>query len=171
MQGRFRQKGFSLIETVAVIGVGAIILLIIFNLLSIYIDAYAIFRGASRINTSATTAIERINREVKTASTVNTGQSTLGAHPGVLVLNSTDASSTAMTVEFYIDGRVLMMKRDSTVVGALTRDDVTIDSLIFSRVTNTTSELVRVEMDLNTAVGATTRDETFITSSVLRGNY
>lgn len=159
-------KGLSLIETMIFIGVLTFVFIIIVNFFVLFDKGYAVFKANSRINTSAIISMERITRDIKSANSINTGLSILGAHPGKLVLNTGTS-----TTEFYIDNSVIKVKRDNVVIGSLTTSNVFIDKLIFLAITGTNSQLIKIEMDIRTNNGTTTKTETFLSSTVLRGRY
>lgn len=166
-----KNSGFSLIEMLVFIAVAAFVVVIIVNSLNIYLRVYGTFRATSYITTSAMDTLERMTREVKLASSVDVGLSTFDISPGVLVLNTTDSAGDPAVIEFYVDDSSVYMKRNNNIIGSLTGDDTSVNSLIFSHLTNTNSELVKIELDLQTSVGKVTKDAKFLTSAVLRSNY
>lgn len=148
-----------------------VILVLIVNFIISFGRAYNVLRTTIHINNSATVSFERMIREIRQANDVDTGASTLGVHPGHLVLSTTDTSSNPVTLEFYINGGVLTVKEDGVDVGTLTRTDVTIESLVFRNISNGTSEAVKIEMTLESEVASSTRVKNFYGSAVLRDSY
>lgn len=167
---RKNEKGFTLIEMVVFIGITVFVVAIITSLLITYVRAYVTFGAASRINTAALSAGERITREIKLANNVDVAGSVFGTHPGKLVLNTTSGGAPAV-IEFFLDSTTLKIKQDGVILGALTQSGVDVDRLIFSNVSIGNAQLVRVEIDISTVVGSSTRSATFITSSAIRGAY
>lgn len=166
MINKQKNKGISLIETMVFIGVITFVFIAIVNFFVLFDKGYVVFKTNSNINISAITSMERMTREIKSSGSINVGDSTLGLHPGKLNLNVGTS-----TIEFYIDNNVLKIKKDNITIGALTKSNVFVDKLIFSSVTGVNSQVIRIEMDIRTNVGTTTKTETFISSSVLRGRY
>lgn len=164
------KKGFSLIEMIMYISIMSFVFVIIVNFLVVYGIGYNSFKASSRINASAITSLERITREIKSASSVDTGLSVLGSNPGKLVLNTTDGGSP-IQIEFYVSGSAVMVKKNNVVIGELTKNNVTVDNLVFDLSTVGNSELVKVEIDISTPLGTTTKTASFLGSSVLRGSY
>ncbi len=163
-------RGFTLIEMVVFIGVTVFVVAIITGLLVTYIQAYVAFESASRINTAALNGGGRITREVRLANNVDVAGSVFGTHPGKLVLDTTSGGAPA-TVEFFLDGTILKIKQDGITLGALTQSDVNVDRLIFSHASIGSAQLIRVEIDISTVAGSSTRSATFVTSSSIRGAY
>ena len=164
-------NGFTLVEMLVTVAIATVLSIIITSLLAVYTKSYAVFKSANRINTATIVAGERITREIKLAQSVNMGQSMFGTHPGRLTLTTTLGTTTPSTIEFYIEGETLKLRRDGVDVGALTGGDVTVERLIFSHAQNGSSEIVSIEMNISTAQGTTTRTESFFTSAMLRGTY
>lgn len=159
-----------MVEMTVYTAILAVVLLLIVSFIVSFGRAYNVLRTTIHINNSATISFERMIREIRQANDVDTAASTLGTHPGKLVLKTTEAS-TPVTLEFYINGGVLSVRKDGTDVGGLTRTDVTITNLVFQSVSNGNSEAVKVEMTLESAVADTTRVKKFYGSAVLRDSY
>lgn len=164
-------RGFTLVEMVVYTTLLVVILVIIVSFIISFGNAYNILRSTIHIDNSATVSFERMIREIRQANDVDIGASTLGTHPGHLVLNTTDAADTPVILEFYINGGTLTVKKDGVDAGALTRTDVTIDNLVFVNISTSTSEAVKIEMTLESMIASTTKTKNFYSSSVLRGSY
>ena len=165
------KRGFTLIEMIIYISVLTVILVLIVSFIISFGRAYNVLRTTIRINNSAIVSFERVIREIRQANDVDTAASTLGTHPGRLVLTTTDASSAPITLEFYINSSELMLRQDGVDVGSLTRSDVTVTNLVFRLSDNGTSKAVKIEMTLESIVASTTKIKNFYGSAVLRGSY
>jgi len=129
-------------------------------------------RISRRINTSGALMMERLLRETKDAESIKTVSSTFVAHPGVFVINTTNASTTGGTMQFSLsDGRgVLILGDDSTQF--LTSSQTQISELTFWHLVSTSSEGVRVNLTISdTGAASSTRVRTFYGSAILRGSY
>lgn len=162
--------GFTLLEMLVALAIASFIFVIIVNLLSVYLRSYATFQAVERVNAAGIVAMERMTREIKLATNVNNGSSTFDTHPGKLLLDTTIGGSAA-TIEFYLDGETLKIKKDGVVTGALTGERVSVDTLIFSLVGSGSSQLIKIEMDISTGSGSSTKSALFLTSALLRGTY
>lgn len=164
-------KGTSIVEMLVFMAIAVSLFLMVVEFIIMYGRIYSVLTVSEHINSSAMAALERMTREIKGATSVDQGQSVFGVHPGTLVLNSENASGTPMTIEFYVSSSTLMMKRDGVPIGALTRSDVSVDTLLFSYHSNLRSALVTVEMTARSGTASTTRSASFFGSGVLRGAY
>lgn len=118
-----------MVEMVVYTAILAVILLLIVSFIVSFGKAYNVLRTTIHINNSATVSFERIIREIRQANDVDTASSILGTHPGHLVLKTTDTAGTPVTLEFYINGGALTVKKDGLDAGVLTRSVLNHDIL------------------------------------------
>ena len=164
------KRGFTLVEVIVYTSILVVILLLIVSFIVSFGKAYNVLRTTIHINNSATISFERMIRYFRQANDVDTAASTMGTHPGKLVLKTTEAG-TPVTLEFYISGGILSVKKDGVDAGTLTRTDVTVTNLVFRNLSNGKSEAVKVEMTLQSVVADTTKVKKFYGSAVLRESY
>ena len=164
------KRGFTLVEVIVYTSILVVILLLIVSFIVSFGKAYNVLRTTIHINNSATISFERMIRDIRQANDVDTAASTMGTHPGKLVLKTTEAG-TPVTLEFYISGGILSVKKDGVDAGTLTRTDVTVTNLVFRNLSNGKSEAVKVEMTLQSVVADTTKVKKFYGSAVLRESY
>ena len=81
-------SGMTLLETVIYISLLAVISVAVVNVFLSETSAWARARAERDSTDAAKLALERITHEIRLASSVDTGQSVLGSHPGKLVLNT-----------------------------------------------------------------------------------
>ena len=159
-------RGFSLIEVLIYLAVTTLVSLA--GVLTYLSLNTVLVRNATEraVNHSAQVALERIGHEMKSASGVNTAQSTFNTSPGELTL--TYGTTTA---NFEVVGNTLMLTMNGVQIGKLTGDSVVVRDFTVHRFIGTTTELIRVGLTLsgNTKFASTTR--TYYTSAVLRGTY
>ena len=164
-------RGVSLIELLMYTGILLLISAVAVSSLIGMSRLYRTIHAAQYIESSAQIGMDRIGREVRGATSIDTLQSTLGSSPGVLTLNTTDSAGTAMTVQFYLSSQTLRMRENGTDVGPLTGVDVRVTRLLFRRITTSHSEAAKIEMTLESGSGASYRSKKFYTTAVLRGSY
>ncbi len=159
-------RGFSLVETLVYLAVMVLMVTAcvgIFSTLNTVLARNAIER---ELTTSASVTLERMLRDLRYADIVDLTPSTFNVSPGTLKL----VQGTTTTTYTLTGGSVFV-----TVYGAspypLTGDQVTVDSLVFTRYATSTIELVRVALTLSTHAKAASSTRTFYTSGVLRGAY
>jgi len=134
-------------------------------------SSYRNFKAVRDAQISASTAIERVSREIKLSSSVNVSESVFNTHPGVLKMNTFTGAGASTTIEFYLVNERLFVKEGSVETGALNASTTQIKKLIFRRIPTTRSEAVRIEMDIEGAYGSTTKRISFTSTSVLRNAY
>jgi len=165
-----QKGGYTLLETIIAMSILSLVLVVAVSTLSVFVRSYQSIQAVSRINSSATVALERITREIRRASSIDYINTTLNTHPGRLVLNSVYNGSIT-TIDFYFDNGVLKMKRGGVEIGALTRKNVTVDNLIFYISSGALSSIIRTDIDFTTTARGATTSATFYSSTVLRGAY
>lgn len=166
-----KRNGFTLIEAVIYVAILAVAFTIVVGSLIRMTSAYGRLRDAQNIQNAAITALDRMTRELRDAESIVLASSSFGSHPGRLTLQTTDASSTPRTVEFYMDGNVLKMKENGVDQGPIMRPNVVLSSLIFRHATTTVSDAVKVELTFVAGTSTSVRTENFYTTVILRNSY
>ncbi|MCI5108292.1 MAG: prepilin-type N-terminal cleavage/methylation domain-containing protein [Candidatus Pacebacteria bacterium] len=159
-------KGYTLVEAVVYIAVMAILFIIISNSLISIIGTYKEFDTRRDLQSAAIFSFERLTREIREAESVSVAGSFFGTSPGILVLSKIEGGNPVV-LEFKLSGTSLHVYKDGADQGPLTASGVSVNSLIFNHSTNDHSELVKMQLTLQS--GELIRD--FYTSTVLRGAY
>jgi len=122
--------------------------------------------------------MDRIIREIRSASTVDTSASCLfdppfidGCDPelGFLKLNKVVSGSTE-SVRFYVTNGRIMVEENGSETGPLTSSKIVIDSLKFRRSATSTGEALRIELSIMIGEDQSTI-KNFYNTAVLRGAY
>jgi type II secretory pathway pseudopilin PulG len=158
-----KTRGFSLLEMVVYIAILIFMLGIITEVVLSVTRSERVIQAVRRIENSAVIAVERIGREVRAAESVNVEASTLGVHPGRLVL--TYATSTT---EFYLTNGRLMLRENGVDQDFLTEEQAQVTDLKFHRFYATSTEGIRVEMTIESGTSTHYRVEKFYSSSSIR---
>jgi type II secretory pathway pseudopilin PulG len=164
-------KGFTLIEMIVYTAILGALFVLIVNTLLIVSKSYKSIKLTSDVNNSAAIALEKLTREIRLASDVNLGSSVLGVNPGRLYLSSTDENGNPINLDFYISGGTLNLNENGALFGALTKGEVSVTNLIFRHIVSSTSQMVKIEMELTASDGSKTVSEDFYASAVLRSSY
>lgn len=164
-------KGFTLVELIVYVAILAVVTVLAIQSTMTMTRAFADLRVSRDLNSSATALFERITRDVRSAESVDTAQSTLGTSPGRLMLNTTDTSGTAMTVEYYVESGLVKIRENGVAQGAIMGSHTTIGSFVVRHLTNITTEAVRVEATITATRGDITKTRSFYTTTVIRGSY
>ncbi len=128
-------------------------------------------RASAHLAADASASFSRLTREIRGALSVADAGSVFGIHPGVLVLETTDAVGVPKTMEFKSLDGTLYLFENGISSGALTGSSTALTSLIFRKVATARSTGVKIEMTLRNAIGAASSTESFYSTVVLRGSY
>jgi type II secretory pathway pseudopilin PulG len=167
-----KNEGYTLLETIVYVGVLSVAILAIFSILFSITRAFVDARIYNEVEVSGSTAMERIAREIRTASSVDLGNSVLDVNPGQLQLNTTDEAGTARTLQFYFDAinKTINLDDNGTDKGPLTGNKVEITNLIFRKWDTPKSSLIKIEITVKSKK-KTTLSANFYDSVVMRGGY
>jgi len=160
-------KGYSLIELLIYIALFAILSVVLIQSLVTSFRVYAASQSYRRVQAEGELSMERIVREIRSATTITTSTSTFDSSPGVLALVGTDSVGATRTVTFSVSNGQLQIN-DNGTSGALTSTKVSVGTLIFRKITTTYSTAVKVELTLTTTVGQTLTSS-FYDTVILRG--
>src|SRR3989344_2270015 len=152
-------EGMPLLEALIYIGLLVLLLTAIVGLFVSMMRSYGTLLVARHINESATLSVERIVRDIRAASILST-------NPGQLTL-----IAGATTTVFSLVGDSLHVSENGVDIGALTLPDVSIDSLIFEKITSDPILGVRIQLTLTATSSSGTKTEAFEDFAVLRGTY
>lgn len=162
-----------MIEMIIYVAILAAIAIVIVSTLLEVGRAYTSITINRDINTSATVALDRMVREIRGAERVDVASSTLDAHPGTLVLHTRDENDEPITRSFHLtDTDRIRLMEDGAAAGMLTRPDVVVTNLVFSRSANDTrSETITIDLTLEASGRSLTKTVPFSASAVTRGAY
>lgn len=163
--------GFTLIEMLVYVGMLALMVVVIVNAV-LAVGSVRGRLGASReLNRSAVTALERVVRDVQSATSTDDGVSVFGSHPGQLTVRGFDGDGNPATIRFALSGDTLEVYENGVALGELTGSDTRVTTLIFRKIATGRSTGVRVEMTLSAGTGPSERTETLYAAAVLQGSY
>lgn len=173
-----KQKGYSLIEAIIYIAIASAMFSAVIYASVQVLAQYKRAKNISNVEKTAIIAMDRMIREIRSATSVDTSGSCLfdppfadGCDPelGILKLNKV-VSGASQTVRFYVtDGRI-MVEENGTETGPLTSSRVMIDYLKFRRSATSTGEALRVELSI-LPNGENEIPKNFYNTAVLRGSY
>jgi len=161
-------RGFTLIEMIVYISILSVFTFVIVNTLISFSSTYREVRIDRAMDNTAVTSLERMTRDIRKATSVTLGQSTLGTHPGVLTLFTIDTVNST-TTRFYVDNGVLKIDVNGVYSGPLSLVQTPITNLVFARLISTTSEAVKIDMTVEYPFGSTTKTKNYHTTVILKG--
>lgn len=167
-------RGFTLVEMIIYIAFFAILSVLTVNATIMVMKSFYTLRINQSISQSATTALERMSREIRNAYSVDTVNSTFTTSPGRLTLMTKNAVGALTTVEFYTTaGNQINMKVGGVDQGSLMAKTVTATNLVFIYMSGTNSKYIKIEMtlrDTRDARSGFTKTVKFYDTIVLRGS-
>jgi type II secretory pathway pseudopilin PulG len=166
-----RSKGFSLLEVVVYVSLFSTLSGVAMSSLFATIKSFNELRISRDINDSSVTIMERLTRDIKSATAIDFANSTFAANPGRLTLNTRNASGTALTVEYYVATSTLRIKENGVDVGSLMSAKTKIDGLVFYQINLGNTVGVKTELHLTSVRGSVSDVDHFYNTSVLRGSY
>lgn len=119
---------------------------------------------------SAGGAMETMLKEVREASSINSGASSFGSNPGTLFLNGV-RNGVGYSVSFSVVDGVIYVSRDGSTPQAITSSSVSVSNLIFRTAQNTNSDGVKIEIEVSGSRGNYSKSVAFENFAVLRGSY
>ena len=171
-QNNNRQKqGFSLIETVLYVALFTLLSTLTINTFISTIKSFNDLRVSRNINDSSVQILERLTRDIKSATVVDIANSTFITSPGRLTLSTMSASGTPLTVEYYVSGTQLRIKENGVDKGSLMTSRTKIDALVFRYITAGGIVGIKTELHVSSTQGSVTDADNFYSTSELRGMY
>src|SRR3989338_455562 len=156
-------RGFTLVELLVYAAImGFVLTFVVGGVISLNRSVVA-SRASRDLNVSASTALERMVREIKDASSVIEAASHLDVSPGVLTIETTNASTTGGTMKFSLSGGQVVLTTNATT--SLSAANVNVSSLIFYLATSTNSSAVRIKM---TVTSPNAQGRNFYDTAVIR---
>lgn len=169
MQSINRIKGFTLVEMIVYAAVLGIIAVLSINSMLAMTRAFTDLRVSRDLNSSATALFERLTRDVRGAYDIDAAQSTLGVHPGRLMLKGSSGVNT--TIEYYVTGNRVNIREGGVDQGSIMTAGTTVSSFIVRELVNTNTKAIKVEATISATRGNITKTRNFYTTVVLRGTY
>lgn len=164
----YKKSGYSLVEAVFYISILTLFFIIIINTIISFTKPYREILVLRYTERSGLDSMERMTRDIRGATSVNSGSSTLGSHPGVLTIVST-FGGISTTTRFYIDNGVLKVDVNGTYAGPLTSSKATVTNLVFRQMSNSRSSAVKVDVTISSSIGSTTRTKKYYSTTIIKG--
>lgn len=165
------KKGFSLVEMLIYATILSILSIVTINAIFSSVRLLAEFRVSRDLNSSTTSLLERVTREIRNARGVDIVQSVFGVNPGRLTLLTKDSNGADTTVEFYFENGTLKIKEGGVTMGILTSSSTVVTNFIVRSLLNPKSSAVKIELGLNATRGEISKSDNFYTTILLRGGY
>ena len=96
------KKGFTILETIIYIAILGVVIFAIFQSVTTTLVTHKSIKLSQTLESSGAVSLERILREIRNASSVDTAGSSFDVSPGVLKLSGIDANAVPYTIIFYL---------------------------------------------------------------------
>jgi type II secretory pathway pseudopilin PulG len=163
-----KTNGYSLVEIVIYISILTLIFVFAINTLLSYSQSYRILSALRVAEHSGVDAMERITRDIRSATSVDSANSTFTTSPGVLTLIET-TSGVSTTTKFYIQNGVLKVDVNGSYFGPLTLSTASTTNLVFTLLNNGVSTAVKTDITVRASVGGVTKSKTYHSTIIVGG--
>jgi len=160
------KKGYSIVEIMVYLAIFTALSILVINSFLVILSSFNTTNMNRKLLESGVVSMERISREIRQAKSVDASSTQT-----ILVLNSHDNLGVAMTIKFINENGELNLYKDNTLQGNLLGDNLSVTNLMFSRITTTESEAVKIKITLQYSGEHKTKSENFYNTIVLRGGY
>ena len=168
-----KKSGFSLIEIVIYTAILAALSLFVANTTLLSFNSLNRARLNRKVALSAETALERLTREIKLASSINEAQSVLGTNPSTVVLNTVVSAEdiTPASKIFSVSGGQITLQENGGEIKFLTAPGITVSSFTASGIDLLHSKAIKINLVIESGGGSIRTSKTFYASAVLRESY
>ena len=109
--------------------------------------------------------MERMSREIRQAYSINSISSS------DLKLDTKDDAGANKTVEFLLSGNSLQLLENNVLTGNLNSPNITVMALTFTQITTAKGQGVKIFLTVKSNNDASSRNQDFYDTVVLRGKY
>lgn len=166
-----RNKGSSLLETLIYLFIFTLLTLAIVAALTSLARSYRVIQSSIVIESVAHTALEKIVRSARESLSIDFSQSVFGTLSDTLTLNALDQNGNNITLAFFVSDGVMRMEENGLDAGPLSSSNADITRLLFTPITNSQSQAVKIELTAESGQGENLKTRTFYATVVLRGSY
>ena len=168
---RYFQRGFSLVEMIIYACILSVLTIVTVNSIFSSVRAFAEFRVDRDLNSSATSLLERLTREIRSAYAIDAAQSAFNVNPGRLTIIDKNTSGPDTNMEFYIENNSLKIKEGGVAMGSLVSSSTAVTNFKVYSLTNPKSSAIKAEIGLTATRGNISKSGNYYTTILLRGNY
>lgn len=165
------KRGFSLVEMLIYIFLLSLLLIVVVNSMVIIVTSYRNVKSTEVIESSAVTAMDRMETEIRNAKSVDAINSVFNSSGTSSILTLNTSTTTPAKIKFYASGNSLAVDEDGTYSGPLISSNARVKTLAFWSISTSTSAAVRIKLEIESGSGASYKSAIFYDTAVLRGSY
>ncbi len=167
----YSEKGLTLLETIVYMALVSIVVLAFVSFALDVVGTAQKARVQQEVQQNARFVVERINHEIRSASSLNAGSSTFDSHPGVLFLATDDVLTNPIV--FDVSGGVLRISEAGGAAQDLTSSKMTVSNFVITNLSvsgRTSNVKVELTIDYKNPEGSElfNANSTMRTSGVIR---
>lgn len=160
-----------MIETIVYVAIYCLVTIFVFSIIKMSVSEFTELKQHREMNETAVFIMERLTRDIKSGTQIDSANSTFDANPSRLTLNTITASGTPATVEYFVSGKTLYVKENGTNIGALMASSTNLDGIIFNYLRVGQVRGVKIDLHLSPAGDTTGDAEHYYDTALLRGTY
>jgi len=160
------KNGYTLVEMIIYISLLSIISIAIMSTIISFMRSYKSVQVVRIVDNSGIAVMERITREIRGASNIDTLNSDFVSNPGYLTLIT---GSSGNTTKFYVQDGVVKVDVNGTYIGPITQSNTSVTGLKFTLLDNGISKAIKTDLTIQGTVGQVTETKIFHSTIILRG--
>lgn len=160
-----------MVEMLVYIAILAALFLTVVDMMLTIGTSYSTLKATKLLNTSASSAMERISREAKNALSIDDANSIFGAALGELSLVRPLSDGATTTVKLFLENEVLELSEDGVLEGPLTGEATKVKKFWLTKMILDQSVGIKIELTLESQYKGKIASSTFYTTEILRGSY
>ena len=150
------------------VGILSLVSAVVVSMLLSFAVSYRNVTALRLAENSGFYSMERMIRDIISATSVDSGNSTFGVSPGVLTIVST-YNAVSTTTKFYVDNGLLKVDINGSYFGPLNSTNTIITNLVFTRLVNNFSNAIKIDLTVRGTAGEIMKDKIYHSTVILRG--
>lgn len=164
------ERGVTLIEIIIYFTLLAIMSGVVINSLFSLFSSYGQIKVIQDMETTAILVLDKLNRDIQSAQSVNIAQSSFGIPESYLTLTVPNTTGGTDTIKYYATSSKIKVDKNGAYLGTLSLSSVSVNNFIIRQITSSSTSAFKVELGLQgTARNSTsTIYKNFYTTAQLR---
>lgn len=164
------KKGLTIVELVIYATLLLLVMFIVVNVVFSITGSHRKIMLERLLEYNGVVLMDKLARDIRNADSVNLGLSVFNQNSGVLVLNSNN-NGVNYSVKFDLLNGILRFFDENNQISNISSDSVSINSLIFNHFSNSNSDGVKIDIEIQADYGNESKKINISNFVVLRGSY
>ncbi len=161
-------SGYTLVEMIIYVALLAIISVLMVSTLISFTKSYRTLAALRITDDTAISAMERMTRDARAATAIDSVHSLFGTASGILTLIASSSVNTATTTKFYLQNGLVKMDVNGAYYGPLTASNASTTALTFTKLSTSISGAIKIDMTVSATVGTSTKIKTYHDTIILK---